>query len=108
MKYITFTLLAFIQMNNFSMASNLPIFKPNLYCSEVSEVSGNSSIIYNGCLEIEQKSYNKIKVVWNNLSLQLQKYCNEVAEFSGGSYSILEGCIEMETEASSSKKEFKF
>lgn len=65
-------------------------------------------MIYSGCLEMEQDSYNKLKRSWSSLAEKTQKYCDRVAKTSGGSYMLLDGCIDMETEAAANPKGFKF
>lgn len=65
-------------------------------------------MIYSGCIDMEQSSYNKLKPTWATFTEKTQKYCDRVAKTSGGSYMILDGCIDMETQAASNQKGFKF
>lgn len=89
-------------------AAEIPRYDPEAYCKKVANVSGGSSMIYSGCIDMEQDSYNKLKLSWSSLAEKTQKYCDRVAKTSGGSYMLLDGCIDMETEAASNKKGFKF
>lgn len=89
-------------------ANQMPRYNPEAYCQQVANFSGGSSMIFNGCIDMEQKSYNNLKRIWVSIPSRTQNYCDEVASTTGGSYSILEGCIDMEIEAASSKKGFQF
>lgn len=89
-------------------ASEVPRYNPEAYCRQVASFSGGSSMIYNGCIEMEQKSYNNLKRIWPSVPSNTRNHCNEVASISGGTYAILEGCIDMESEAASSTKSFQF
>jgi hypothetical protein len=89
-------------------ADSVPRYDPPTYCNKVSDISGGSRTIYNGCLEMEQKAYDALKLSWGEISAGSRRYCDEVARTSDSSYSILKGCIDMETEASSSQPEFRY
>lgn len=65
-------------------------------------------MIYNGCIEQEQMSYNSLKSRWATLPQKTRSYCDEIARFSEGSYMILSGCVDMENSAASEANEFKF
>jgi hypothetical protein len=65
-------------------------------------------MIYNGCVDMEQTTYNWLKARWSAIPSRIQSYCDEVGRVSGGSYSILEGCIAMETEAANGTSTFKY
>lgn len=65
-------------------------------------------MIFNGCMDMEQQSYNSLKPVWAQISARSRSYCDEVARVSGGSYGILEGCLDMETDAANSTPSFKY
>lgn len=87
----------------------LPRYDVDAYCDEVMEFGGGSMMIRNGCIEMEQTSYNQLKQIWGGLSARTRSYCDEVARFSGGgSYSTLDGCVEMETNAASAPSAFEY
>lgn len=89
-------------------AETIPRYDPPGYCRQVSEVSGGSEMIYNGCLEMEQDAYDALKASWDSLPSKTQSYCDEVGRVSGGSYAIFKGCVDMETNAAASTPGFKF
>jgi len=89
-------------------AQDMPRYDVPAYCNQVADVSGGSSMIYNGCIEMEQDAYDGLKASWSGISSRARSYCDEVARVSGGSYSILQGCIDMESDAAASTPEFKF
>lgn len=93
---------------NYAVASDIPRLSPERYCDEVAQVSGGSAMIRNGCIDMEQDAYNKLKRAWGSLPAQTRRYCTEVAQVAGGSYSILSGCVEMEVEATGGRKTFKY
>jgi hypothetical protein len=90
------------------VAQEMPRYDPAGYCQKVAHVSGGSSTIYNSCIEMEQRAYDKQKANWSAVSPKSRSYCDEVASVSGGSYTILDSCIDMEADASASTPEFKF
>lgn len=89
-------------------AQDIPRYDVSAYCNQVADVSGGSSVIYNGCIDLEQDAYDDLKVAWPSIAPRSLSYCNDVAQISGGSYVILQGCIDMETDAASSTPEFKY
>jgi hypothetical protein len=89
-------------------AQSMPRYNVESYCQEVSDFSGGSSMIYNGCIDQEQTAYNMLKARWSGFSAQMRGYCDEVASFGGGSYMLLDGCIQMESDAASGTKSFKY
>lgn len=89
-------------------AQSLPRYDVPSYCQQVADVSGGSSMIYNGCIKMEQEAYDSLKSAWSGIPSRTRSYCDEVAQVSDGSYSILKGCVEMEADASSNTPEFKF
>ncbi|WP_071797500.1 hypothetical protein [Natronohydrobacter thiooxidans] len=91
-----------------AQADGIPRYNVEKYCVDVSEISGGSAMIYNGCINIEQQSYNTLKADWAQISSKSRYYCNEVAVISGGSYNILEGCIELETNAANTLNSFEY
>lgn len=105
---IRLVILVVIFIPGLASAQSVPRYDPAAYCIEVSEVSGGSQMIYNGCLQMEQEAYNTLKMSWGSVPDRARSYCDEVARVSGSSYSILKGCLDMETEASNTTPEFKF
>ncbi|MER8479741.1 MULTISPECIES: hypothetical protein [unclassified Mesorhizobium] len=92
----------------YAHAQEIPRYDPAGYGKDVSDVSGGSAMIYNGCMKMEQEAYDDLRPVWSGVPSQTRSYCDEVANVSGSSYSILKGCVEMEANASASRPEFKF
>ena len=105
-KVLLFALLAFSALG--AHASEMPRYNPEGYCQQVTDVSGGSSMIFNGCIDMEQRSYNNLKRTWASIPSRTKSYCDDVAKVAGGSYSILEGCIDLEADAASSNKGFQF
>lgn len=99
------TLLALVQP---ALAGDIPRYNVEAYCKQVADISGGSSMIYNGCIDMEQEAYNSLKPLWSSVRGQQQNYCDDVAEISGGSYSILKGCIDMESDAAGAPSTFKY
>ncbi|MFP7673354.1 hypothetical protein ACG74X_08360 [Marivita sp. S0852] len=91
-----------------SLYADPPRYPVEKYCKSVADISGGSAMIFNGCIEMEQSSYNVLKTNWDRYAAQSRSYCAEVAQFSGGSYSILEGCIEMEEGARGNTSTFQY
>jgi len=102
------TVILTISIPSLASAQSVPRYDPAAYCAKVSEVSGGSKMIYNGCLKMEQEAYDTLKISWGSVPDRTKTYCDEVARVSGPSYSILKGCIDMESEASNTTPEFKF
>lgn len=90
------------------MAQGLPRYDPRNYCKTVSDFSGGSNMIFNTCVDMEQRAYDAMKHRWGSIPAKTQSYCDEVASFAGSSYAILQSCLDMETEAGASAKDFKF
>ena len=91
-----------------SPANDIPRYDPERHCREVAEFGGGSSTIYNGCIDLEQDSYNDLRARWAYLPTRIRSHCDDVARFGGGSYQILHGCVQMEEEAAGSPRSFKF
>lgn len=89
-------------------AQDIPRYDPERHCREVAEFGGGSSTIYNGCIDLEQDSYNDLRGRWAYLPARIRSHCDDVARFGGGSYQILHGCVQMEEEAAGSPRSFKF
>ena len=90
------------------LAQTIPHYEVEKYCREVATYSGGSSMIFNGCMDMEQNAYDTLKPVWNHVPASSRNYCDEVARASGGSYGILKGCVDMEVEAENSKRSFEY
>lgn len=110
MKKITAVILAvaLLMAGPAAYAQSIPRYEPEAYCKQVSDVSGGSAMIFNGCMDMEQDAYDKRKAEWPSIPAQTASYCDEVARVSGGSYMILDGCLDMESEAVSTTPSFKF
>ena len=91
-----------------AFAQDIPRYSVEAHCQNVSEVSGGSSMIYGGCIDMEQTAYNSLKREWAGLPAKARDYCDEVARVSGGSYSILKGCIDMELDAANNTPAFEY
>ncbi|HZK23774.1 MAG TPA: hypothetical protein VFC74_00090, partial [Oscillospiraceae bacterium] len=74
---ILFTLLAFSYLS--AHANQIPRYNPEAYCQQVANFSGGSSMILNGCIDMEQQSYNNLKRIWASIPNRTQNYCEEVA-----------------------------
>ena len=91
-----------------AQAADLPRYDPEAYCQKIANFSGGSDMLFNGCIEMEQEAYDKLKPLWASIPEKTRAYCNKIARTSGGSYSLLDGCIDMELEAAGEKKGFRF
>ncbi|RWB93120.1 MAG: hypothetical protein EOQ56_35490 [Mesorhizobium sp.] len=89
-------------------AQSIPRYEVTAYCQQVADVSGGSSMIYNGCMKMEQEAYDTLKTSWPGIPSRMRTYCDDVGKVSGGSYSILKGCLDMESDAAANKQEFKY
>ena len=64
---------------------------------------------YNGCVDMEQSSYNNLKGRWSEIPAPTRRECMNIATFGGtGDYTTLQGCIDMEMSAASNKSTFSF
>ena len=95
-------------MSSVALAADLPRYDVEKHCSRVASISGSSAMIKNGCMDMEQEAYDKLKPLWASIPGKTQQHCGQVAKVSGGSYSILEGCIDMETEEAAKPRQFKY
>ena len=91
-----------------AIADTIPRYDPEAYCEKVSDISGGSAMIYNGCMDMEQEAYDKRKGGWDSISPKTASYCDDVARVSGGSYMMLDGCLDMEADAVATTPGFKF
>lgn len=91
---------------------DIPRYDPGAYCDEVAGFAGAySESTRDGCMDMEQSSYDSLKAQWAELSPRIRTYCDQVARFAGkGSYSTLQGCVDMEQGAAARNRdrEFKF
>ena len=104
---VIFTIAAFM-ISPAAYAQSIPRYEPESYCKLVSDVSGGSAMIFNGCMDMEQGAYDKRKAEWPSIPARAASCCDEVARESGGSYTILDGCLDIEADAVSSTPGFKF
>lgn len=88
--------------------AQIPKYDVESYCKSVADISGGSSMIFNGCIEMEQEAYDDLKQIWPNLPQKTKNHCDEIAQVGGGSYTILKSCLDMETAAASSTPKFKY
>lgn len=107
MRYIVASSLAFA-LSLPVAAQELPRFDAEAHCENVAQFAGGSHSIYNGCIQLEQSAYNKLRPRWENIVQGIRRHCTEVAEFGGGSYQILEGCVQMEERAAGGRKSFSY
>lgn len=91
-------------------ADAIPRYDVETGCEEVATVTGDfSNSLYNGCVQMEQSSYNHLKSAWASIPANIRNGCDEVATVGvAGSYSLLESCVQMETEAARNKQSFSF
>ena len=83
-----------------SVAAELPRFDPPKACRQIASLGGGySEMLYSGCMDLEQSSYDQLKAKWDRLPDRMQDHCVEVARFSGSTYQILFGCIQNEEKA---------
>lgn len=100
--------LSVVALASTAQAQELPRFDVEGYCEEIAEFGGGSHSIYNGCIDMEQQSYNRLKDDWPTLSARIRNYCTEIGTFGGESYSTMQGCVDMETQAASGQRGFSF
>lgn len=93
-----------------AMASDMPRFDVEAQCNTVASFGGEfSNTTYNGCIQMEQSAYNRLKADWASIPGGIRRQCTEIAAFGGaGSYSTLGGCVDMESQAASNKQSFEF
>ncbi|WP_051387191.1 hypothetical protein [Bradyrhizobium sp. ARR65] len=76
----------------------VPEYRTKRWCKEVANVSGDSKVIYDGCVRHEQSARDELMGSWSTLPIKTQRWCDEVAKASGpGSYSLLKYCVGEET-----------
>lgn len=47
--------------------AQIPRYDVEAHCKSVADISGGSSMIFNGCVEMEQEAYDDIKQIWSSL-----------------------------------------
>ncbi|WNL37942.1 hypothetical protein RN346_11590 [Halomonas sp. PAMB 3232] len=98
--------LSTLVLSNLAMAADIPRFKVEAICKEI---SGNSHEMYDFCIEQEQKSYDQLRDKAESIDPRTMRYCTDGA---GDSYEVLLFCVEDETsddaEPSSHPKSFSF
>jgi hypothetical protein len=97
-----------LTVSTLATAQELPRFDVEGHCEEVAEFGGGSHQIYNGCIQMEQSSYNSLRDRWGGIEPGIRRHCQEVATFGGGSYQILQGCVQMEEDAAGNRESFSF
>ncbi len=100
--------LSVVALASTAQAQEVPRFDVESYCEDVAEFGGGSHSIYNGCVDMEQQAYNRLKADWPSLSTRVRDYCTEIGTVGGPSYSTMQGCVDMETQAASGQSEFSF
>jgi hypothetical protein len=93
-----------------SRAQGLPQFDVAAYCRVVAGIGGNySQMLFGGCMDMEQSSYDALKQGWGQVPQATQQYCLQVARVGGpGSYMLLQGCVQMETAAGRQNQQRQF
>lgn len=91
-----------------AQAAALPRYDPGQYCDRIADLSGGSATLANECIKMEQRSYNKLKNMWESIPEKIVAYCDRLASTTGGSYTLLESCIDMEMTESNSPQKFEF
>lgn len=101
---------AAVFLMSFPAWADLPIYDVKGHCESVAAFGGSpSQSILNGCLNMEQSAYNRLKPVWDTLPTAMKNHCDQVATFGGGgSYSILSGCVDQEISAAKANETFRF
>jgi hypothetical protein len=91
---------------------DIPRYDPSAYCDELAGFGGAySETARDGCMDMEQSSYDSLKAEWAGLSPRIRRYCDELATFGGkGSYMAFKGCVDMEKGAAARNRtrEFKY
>jgi hypothetical protein len=82
-------------MAKFDKSQAFPDFDPESMCREEVISNGADLDAYNGCIDMEQDSYDQWKSKWQGLDPVIQEYCIDFATFHGGSYERLGECLEI-------------
>lgn len=105
--------LAIVLGAGVAQAQEIPRYDPVGYCNRVAEVNNWSADMTAVCLRDQQRTYDKLKPVWSEISEMVRENCDRVAKSRGGgrgSYSMLENCVDAEffSKKKSDNKGFKF
>lgn len=76
----------------------VPSFDIEAWCEEVSQSTGGSHVIKQGCIQNERDALQTARRMADP-GERIRTWCEEVATSVGGSYVIYEGCIRNELEA---------
>lgn len=106
----TLIVISCLLFSAIAIAGELPRYDVEAHCEKIATVGGDrSAMMYNGCIDMEQNSYNSARDSWESLPSETQQHCTRIAEVGGaGSYQMLSGCIDMETSAANNQSEFSF
>lgn len=110
MRFVPLALAAAIACPTWA-AGDLPRFDVDAHCEKVAAVGGSrSEVIFGGCMDMEQQSYDGLKAIWTSLPDSLRTHCEKVGRVGGGNYVTLLGCVEMErqAEAHNERRTFKY
>lgn len=110
MKSMILAAIALLALSSLAHAQELPRFDVEAHCNTIASFGGNfSNMTYNGCIDIEQASYNGLKGRWSEVPAAVRRECIDIATFGGtGDYATLQGCIDMEMSAASNQSTFSF
>ena len=102
--------IALMLFSGLAMAGDMPRFDVEGQCNNVASVGGEfSNMTYNGCIQMEQSAYDRLKSEWTSIPASIRRQCLDVAKVGGaGSYSTLGGCIDMEMQAANNQESFNY
>ncbi len=109
MRWMTLAIVAASALSAHA-AGEMPIFDVERHCDRVARVGGpRSELIYSGCFDQEQGSYDVLKSRWAEIPSAVRDQCQQVARSTGsGSYMILQGCIQMEEDSATRNQRRQF
>ncbi|TFH84819.1 hypothetical protein EQG41_20460 [Billgrantia azerbaijanica] len=86
----------------------LPVFDPEAHCEDYARSNGpRSAVLYNICIESQQKAYRKAASLFDQVSEGMQERCTDYANTSpGGSYVLFELCLHNQRNASRNPAKF--
>lgn len=110
MKTAALVIIALLGLSATAHAQEIPRFDVEAHCNAVASFGGDfSNMTYNGCVDMEQSSYNGLKGRWSEIPAATRRECINIATFGGtGDYMTLEGCIDMEMAAAGNQSTFSF
>jgi hypothetical protein len=99
-------LFSLMPFSTAAYAQTIPHYDVNAHCRQVASAVGSySEVIFSGCMQQEQQSYDSLKSGWLSLPVAMRSHCDAVARAIGpGSYMILKGCIDQEVDAAKSNR----